>query len=616
MKRLLSITSLLAVLGAFSVTAPQAAAQATTTTTLTASPNPIISGKQVTFTANVQTTGSSPLTGFVDLSINGNFTPGLSVVNGVATTAIPFNTVGTYVVVATYTGDANNASSSAMVSVAVQAALGLSPTTIAVASSANPAEVGEYLTYTATVAGNGSSAPTGTVNFFFGSGVSPVPETLGSNGTATASTAFPTSGDYPITATYSGDANNAGSTSVAFGQTVSAAGAGPGLSFVPVTPCRIADTRNLPAGPFSAPAIANNETRSFPIPQSACGIPSTAVAYSLNVTVMPNGPLDFLTVWPTGLTQPKISLMNSYDGRVKANAAIVAAGTSGSIDVFASTPTSTGVILDIDGYFVPSTSSSLAFYPITPCRLVDTRPGPPPGPLAGPSLAAKQTRSFPLQSGTCNIPSNAQAYSLNATAMPPKGANLGFLVLFPTGQKQPGTSTLNAPTGTTTANAAIVPVGTGGAVSVFTDSATDLLLDINGYFAPPGVGGIYLYTTTPCRVIDTRTFFPPGFPGPFPGEFTVVVEAGPCPQPTSAAAYVLNATVVPKGGFPVGGPIQFLTLWPSIQSRPGVSTLNASDGTVTSNMAIVPTNTGSIDAYVPDPDTGDLLLDISGYFAP
>ena len=119
MKPWLSITSLLAVLWMLSVAVPQAAAQATTTTTLAASPNPIISGKQVTFTVTVQTTGSSPLSGFVDLSINGNFTPGLSLVNGVATTAIPFNTVGTYVVVATYTGDPNNANSSAMVNVAV-----------------------------------------------------------------------------------------------------------------------------------------------------------------------------------------------------------------------------------------------------------------------------------------------------------------------------------------------------------------------------------------------------------------------------------------------------------------------------------------------------------------
>jgi hypothetical protein len=612
MKPLPSVISLFAILGTLSVTAPHAAAQSTTTTTLTASPNPVISGKQVTFTATVQTPGSSPLSGFVDLSINGNFTPGLSLVNGVATTAIPFNTVGQYTVVATYTGDPNNANSSATVNVAVQAALGLSPTTITVASSANPAQVGEYLTYTATVAGNGAASPTGTVNFFFGSGVSPVPEMLGSNGTATATTAFPNAGDYQITASYSGDTNNAGSTSTAFGQGVSTAGAGPGLSFVPLTPCRIADTRTLPHGPFTGPPITGDETRSFPLPQSACGIPSAAVAYSLNVTVLPNGPLSFLTVWPTGLPRPGISLMNSYDGRVKANAAIVAAGTSGAINVFASTATSTNVLLDIDGYFVPSTSSSLAFYPLPPCRLVDTRPNTPPGPLAGPALVARQIRSFPIQSGKCNIPSNAQAYSLNATAVPPKGTGLSFLVLFPTGQNQPGSSTLNAPTGTTTANAAIVPAGTGGAVSVFSASETDLLLDINGYFAPPGPGGIYLYTVTPCRVIDTRSVF---FP-PFPGAYVIPIESSPCSPPPTAAAYVLNATAVPLGSVPLGDPMQYLTLWPPEQAQPGVSTLNASDGAVTSNMAIVPTNSGQTAAFVPPPDSGNLLIDISGYFAP
>ena len=381
---------------------------------------------------------------------------------------------------------------------------------------------------------------------------------------------------------------------------------------MPVTPCRMADTRTLPPGPFSGPAIVNNEARTFPIPQSACGIPSTAVAYSLNVTVVPNGPLNFLTVWPAGLTRPTISLMNSYDGRVKANAAIVAAGTSGSINVFASTPTSTNVILDIDGYFVPSTSSSLAFYPLAPCRLVDTRPETPPGPLAGPALVANQTRSFPLQSGNCNIPPNAQAYSLNATAIPPKGVGLGFLVLFPAGQRQPGSSTLNAPTGTTTANAAIVPAGTGGAISVFTANDTDLLLDINGYFAPPGPGGIYLYTTPPCRVLDTRSVpFPP-----FPGAFVIPIESSPCSPPPTAAAYVLNATVVPLGSLPFGQPMQYLTLWPPEQVQPTVSTLNASDGAVTSNMAIVPTNNGQTAAFVPPPDSGNLLIDISGYFAP
>ncbi len=594
MKRLLSILSMLSVLGALSATAPHAAAQATTTTTLTATPNPAITGKPVTFTATVQTTGSSPLTGFVDLSINGNFTPGLSVVNGVATTAIPFSTVGTYVVVATYTGDPNNANSSGTVSVGVQAALGLSPTTTSVISSANPAQVGEYLTYTATVAGNGASTPTGTVNFFFGSGVTPVPEPLGSNGTATATTAFPNAGDYPITATYSGDANNAGSTSVAFGQSVSLVGTGQGLSFVSIAPCRIADTRGA-AGPFGAPSITKSNPRSFPILQSACKVPSTAVAYSLNVTVQPKGPLGFLTVWPTGLAQPGISLMNSYDGRIKANAAIVSAGTAGAISVFASTATSTDVILDIDGYFVPSTATSLAFYSIQPCRLLDTR-GSVNGPLAGPALVAKQARSFPILSGKCNIPSNAQAYSVNVTAMPPQGKTLGDLVIFPTGQTTPASSTLNAPTGTTTANAAIVPAGTGGAVSIAASDETDVLLDINGYFAPPGVGGIYLYMVPPCRVIDTRAVLP--FP-PYPGQLDVNVEGSTCAPPDTAAAYVLNATILPTGA---GSVPDYLACYTTAAL---ISNLNAYDGAVTSNMAIVETNTGSVSTYVPGPDTGN-----------
>ena len=58
--------------------------------------------------------------------------------------------------------------------------------------------------------------------------------------------------------------------------------------FVPVTPCRIADTRN-PNGSFGGPSLASGGTRSFPIPSSSCGIPSSAAAYSLNVTVVPSG---------------------------------------------------------------------------------------------------------------------------------------------------------------------------------------------------------------------------------------------------------------------------------------------------------------------------------------
>ena len=81
----------------------------------------------------------------------------------------------------------------------------------------------------------------------------------------------------------------------------------------------------------------------------------------------------------------------------------------------------------------------------------------------------------------CGIPSTAQAYSLNFTAIPQ--GPLGYLSVWPAGQTQPLVSTLNAPTGTVTANAAIVPAGIGGAISIYVSNSTDVLFDINGYFS-------------------------------------------------------------------------------------------------------------------------------------
>src|SRR5579863_4286896 len=121
----------------------------------------------------------------------------------------------------------------------------------------------------------------------------------------------------------------------------------PALRFVPVPPCRVVDTR-AGNGTFGGPPITQGTSRSFPIPQGACAIPANAAAYALNAAVVPHGRLGYLTLWPSGATMPVVSTLNS-DGRVKANAAIVAAGQGGAISVYASN--TTDVILDISGYF-------------------------------------------------------------------------------------------------------------------------------------------------------------------------------------------------------------------------------------------------------------------------
>lgn len=378
------------------------------------------------------------------------------------------------------------------------------------------------------------------------------------------------------------------------------------LQFVAVDPCRVVDTR-WANGPFGGPPIAGGTYRSFAIPQGPCmNIPYNAAAYVLNVAVVPRGSLNFLTLWPTGQPQPVVATLNSYDGRVKASAAIAASGTNAAVNVFVTD--TTDVIMDISGYFVaPDPDTTLAYFALpNPCRVADTRGAD--GPLGGPFLSGGVERDFPILSSRCNIPSSAQAYALNVTALPHR--TLNYLTVWPSGQPRPGTATLNAPTGTVVGNAAIVkPNPTNGDIAAYPTDDIDLVLDISGYFAPANVGPnpLSLYALIPCRALDTRQSG-----GLFSGTVSFSLTTSPCALTSSASAYVLTATVVPQAS------LGFLTLWPAGQARPLAATLNAYDGAVASNLAIVLGGTGmyagSIDAYAQNPT--QLILDISGYFGP
>jgi uncharacterized repeat protein (TIGR03803 family) len=386
------------------------------------------------------------------------------------------------------------------------------------------------------------------------------------------------------------------------------------VQFVPVTPCRLYDTRTESGG--DGP-IQGGTFQFFNLPQLAelgknCPAFSlaSASAYSLNVTVVPQGLLDYLTIWPAGRPLPVVSALNSYDARVKAVAAIVQAGASQAVSVFVTG--TTDVILDIDSYFTTPSQETLQFYPLPPCRVADTRnvtdfaPG-----LGAPYLMGNMERKFPVLNAAmnkvpCVIPNSAQSYSLNFTAVP--HGSLGYLTVWPTGENQPGVSTLNSYGGQVTANAAIVTAGMGGDISAFVTNDTDLVIDIDGYFAAAGQNGLSLYPVVPCRLLDTR---PPLGNGSFSGTLSppVDVVGSPCAVPSQSQAYVFNATVVPVGS------LGYLTLWPYGGQLPVASTLNAYDGAVTSNLAIVSAGqNGEVEAFAYG--TTYLILDISSYFAP
>lgn len=398
--------------------------------------------------------------------------------------------------------------------------------------------------------------------------------------------------------------------SVALSQ-AAAAGAPPlgsDLRFVPVVPCRVSDTRvaSGKTGSFGPPAVAGGTSRTVPIPDSGCGVPASAKAYTLNITVAPAGPLGYITVWPTGHAQPLASTLNSFDGRIVANAAIIPAGAAGAIDVFVTHTTE--LIIDVTGYFTEQ-PANLAFFPLAPCRVIDTRPSEGIGGTLGPPrLEAQAERDFPIRQGRCGIPSWAEAYSLNFTVVP--AGPLAYLSAWPTGSARPLVSTLNSFDGQIVANAAILLAGAGGSIRVFATGATELIVDVNGYFAPDSLGGLLFSPQVPCRAVDTRpgqpivgAFGPPSLQPGRARTFSLISSS--CAVPVQAGAISMNVTVVPQGG------LSYLTLWSSRTSQPLVSTLNSLLGRVLANAAIVPTS-GAINAYATDQT--DLILDVNGVF--
>lgn len=398
--------------------------------------------------------------------------------------------------------------------------------------------------------------------------------------------------------------------------TVTQAGAGAfstnGLRFVPMTPCRVLETRpeyNFEGrtGAFGPPYLRSGETRSIrPADSSVCSIPATAKAYVFNVTVVPRGPLDFATLWPGGTARPEYWTVRSPDGNTVANSAIVAA-TSGAIQVYASNDVD--MILDISGYFTDyaPAGTNLVFYPLNPCRVIDTRVEyrPVSGPFGPPSMGERETRRFRFPVGPCTIPTNAVAYSVTITAVP--NGPLQFLTAWPSGGNQPNVSNINSPAARVLANNVIIPAGTDGAIDVFTFNQTNFLIDISGYFAPDdGSNGQYYFPVTPCRANDSRAT------GIYTDEevrrIAVPTAPGCAGIPVSAKAYAVNFTALPNGA-----PMPFLTAYPSDQSRPNASILNAFEGQVVTNSAIIPAGSdGGISVYAFR--RTNVVVEISGYF--
>lgn len=127
----------------------------------------------------------------------------------------------------------------------------------------------------------------------------------------------------------------------------------PPIAFVAIPPCRLADTRPVAgfSGPFGPPALIAGGTRVFPIAGN-CGIPMTAQAVSMNLTVTLINGAGHLSIWPDGTPQPTplISNLNYVAGQTVANNVTAGLGTTGGINVYSLL--SVHFIIDVNGYFL------------------------------------------------------------------------------------------------------------------------------------------------------------------------------------------------------------------------------------------------------------------------
>lgn len=295
------------------------------------------------------------------------------------------------------------------------------------------------------------------------------------------------------------------------------------------------------------------------------GVPSDAVAATLNVTVASPSADGYLTVFPCGEPIPTASNLNYRRAEIAVpNAVVSRLGTGGTICLVSSATTS--VIVDIAGY-VPAGS------PITPLasptRLVDTREGngAPLG-RSGPGVLTVQV------AGRGGIPVGARAAVLNVTVVHPDGD--GFATVFPCDRPQPLASNLNFVSGDVRPNLALAGLDPQGRACVFTMRSTHVVIDA---IASVGSGAGLQLVANPERVLDTRSGLGAPVGAIEAGRSAMVQVAGRAGVPVGATSVVLNVTATESTA------AGFVTAHPC-GSVPTASNLNHAAGQTVANLVV------------------------------
>jgi hypothetical protein len=378
-------------------------------------------------------------------------------------------------------------------------------------------------------------------------------------------------------------------------------------AFAPVdVPSRLVDTRpgaatvdGRLAGIGVRPAAA---TLKIPVVGRA-GIGTGVATVAVNVTVDAAAEQGFLTVHSCDADRPVASNLNYTPGATVAALALSRVADDGSICVF--NHGATHLIVDVVGGFAAGDVAALP----APLRLLDTRPASSTvdGAFARTGVRPSgETLRLPV-AGRAGVPADARSVVLSVTA--DAAREPGFVAVHACDLPRPNASTLNYSAGETIANAAVTRLGADGDVCLHTAGATDLLVDVTGWFVGDSAA---VLLDGPRRVVDTRAGTST-IDGQFrgigvrpAGAALELVVAGRAGVPADAGAVLLNVTV------DAARQPGFVTLFPGGADRPTASNLNYAVGDTIANAAITRVGANG-DVCVFTSGAADLVVDVVGW---
>ena len=373
-------------------------------------------------------------------------------------------------------------------------------------------------------------------------------------------------------------------------------------AYVPIDPVRLLETRsNVPNGQvgYTGAKPAAGATVVLQVTGHA-DIPEDASAVVLNVTGT-NAAGGYVTVYPCDAARPAASNLNLATGATTANLVISMIGADGTVCLY--TQGATDLIADVNGWFPAPNRVPAPYAPVVPERLLETRRSVGQVGYTGASPTGGSVTELQV-TGRAGIADDALAVVLNVTGTNAAG---GYVTVYPCGAPRPMASNLNLAAGATAANLVITKIGTDGKVCLYTQSAVDLVADVNGWFPADSA----YESLVPQRLLETRrSAGQVGYSGNSPAGGTIVSlqVTGRAGVPAGASAVVLNVTATNA----VGG---YVTVYPCGATRPTVSSLNLAAGTTLANLAITKVGTdGKVCLYTQG--AADLIADVNGWFPP